>query len=160
MRHPYTEALLRSIPRLDLPSHTRLEAIGGRPPDLLHPPPGCRFAPRCPHARDRCHVEEPPLEDDGTGHLFRCWYPVGIASEQTTLDSVVHEAHIRRPGDALATEEIAEAAGRRRRPARRPRPPPPAPAPAPAPTSGVPPSRTTSAPVDGPPPPAPDEEPY
>ncbi len=145
MRHPYTEALLRSIPRLDLPSHTRLEAIGGRPPDLLNPPPGCRFAPRCPYARDRCHTEEPALVDDGTGHLFRCWYPVGIDSEQTTSDSVVHDAHIRRPGDALATEEIVE--------------------PTEADTGrdewGAPTARDdAAAPVDGPPPPAPDEEPY
>jgi peptide/nickel transport system ATP-binding protein len=168
MRHPYTEALLRSIPRLDLPSHTRLEAIGGRPPDLLHPPPGCRFAPRCPHARDNCHVEEPPLEDDGTGHLFRCWYPVGIASEQTTLDSVVHEAHIRRPGDALATEQIVEApldAGTGTGPDTAPGTAVPTPATGTGTGTGTdewgaPVADDGLAPVDGPPPPAPDEEPY
>jgi peptide/nickel transport system ATP-binding protein len=164
MRHPYTEALLRSIPRLDLPSHTRLEAIGGRPPDLLMPPPGCRFAPRCPHARERCHAEEPDLVDDGTGHLFRCWYPVGLASEQTTVDTVLQEAHVRRPGDELATEEIIE-------------PPADLEAPAAATASTTTTTATTaaatdewgapvdplddpSAPVDGPPPPAPEEDPY
>ena len=47
---PYTEALLKSVPRLENPSHTRLAVIGGRPPDLIAPPPGCRFAPRCPYA--------------------------------------------------------------------------------------------------------------
>ena len=61
MKMPYTKALLRSIPKLDEPSHTRLMTIAGRPPDLVNPPPGCRFAPRCPYAQDRCHVEEPPL---------------------------------------------------------------------------------------------------
>ncbi len=99
MRHPYTEALLRSIPRLDLPSHTRLEAISGRPPDLVAPPEGCRFAPRCPYAQDKCRAEEPPLMEDEAGHLHRCWFPVGIASEQTTVDTIVSEAHIRNEGD-------------------------------------------------------------
>jgi peptide/nickel transport system ATP-binding protein len=78
MRHPYTEALLKSIPKLTLPSHTRLESIPGRPPDLLHPPAGCKFAARCPYAQERCFVEEPKLEEHGTpGHEFACFYPVG-----------------------------------------------------------------------------------
>ena len=79
VRMPYTEALLGSIPRLDAPSHTRLSAIGGRPPDLVNPPEGCNFAPRCPYAQERCHAEEPPLVADATAsdHLYRCWYPVG-----------------------------------------------------------------------------------
>ncbi len=106
MRHPYTEALLRSIPRLDLPSHTRLEAISGRPPDLVNPPTGCRFAARCPYAQADCVAEEPPLVDDGTGHLFRCWHPVGIESEQTTVDSVIEEAHVRSSDDDLATDAV------------------------------------------------------
>src|SRR5690242_3416112 len=77
-RMPYTEALLRAIPRLDHDSHTRLLAIGGRPPDLVDPPPGCRFAPRCEHVQERCRREEPPLGGDGErGHEFACWYPVG-----------------------------------------------------------------------------------
>jgi peptide/nickel transport system ATP-binding protein len=76
-RMPYTEALLRAIPRLEQPSHTRLLAIGGRPPDLVSPPPGCRFAPRCDRARERCRQDEPPLRPDGTpNHDFACWYPV------------------------------------------------------------------------------------
>lgn len=78
MRMPYTEALLQSIPRLDQPSHTRLNAIPGRPPELLDPPPGCAFAPRCAFARDRCREEAPPLtETDNPEHRFACWYPVG-----------------------------------------------------------------------------------
>ncbi len=106
MRHPYTEALLRSIPRLDLPSHTRLEAIGGRPPDLLNPPSGCRFAARCSYAQERCQAEEPPLIDDGDGHLYRCWFPVGIDQPQTTVDSVVKDPDVRAPSDPQATETL------------------------------------------------------
>jgi peptide/nickel transport system ATP-binding protein len=78
MKMPYTEALLNSIPKLENPSHTQLDIIGGRPPVLINPPPGCRFAPRCKYAQERCTVEEPPLiEGDAPGHVYRCWYPVG-----------------------------------------------------------------------------------
>ncbi len=78
MRHPYTEALLKSIPKLDQPSHMRLDAISGRPPDLVHPPSGCRFAARCPYAQERCRQEAPPLVvHDTPGHEYACWFPVG-----------------------------------------------------------------------------------
>jgi peptide/nickel transport system ATP-binding protein len=78
MKMPYTKSLLRSIPKLDEPSHTRLVTIPGRPPDLVNPPKGCRFAPRCAYARDRCHVEEPPLvAAERPDHVYACWYPVG-----------------------------------------------------------------------------------
>ena len=78
MRMPYTEALLESIPKLDDPSHTRLRAIAGRPPDLINPPTGCRFSPRCPYVQDRCRAEAPPLAEAETpGHSYACWYPVG-----------------------------------------------------------------------------------
>jgi peptide/nickel transport system ATP-binding protein len=78
MKMPYTEALMQSIPKLDQPSHTRLMAIGGRPPDLVNPPPGCKFAPRCLYAQPECLVEEPPLVQAETpGHVYRCWHPVG-----------------------------------------------------------------------------------
>jgi peptide/nickel transport system ATP-binding protein len=79
MKMPYTEALLASIPKMADASHTRLAVIPGRPPDLVNPPKGCRFAPRCPYAREKCISEEPPLTvtpDDPT-HSFACWYPVG-----------------------------------------------------------------------------------
>jgi len=76
-RMPYTEALLRAIPRLEEASHTRLLAIGGRPPDLVDPPPGCRFAPRCSRMQERCTRDEPPLQPDSDpGHHFACWYPL------------------------------------------------------------------------------------
>jgi oligopeptide/dipeptide ABC transporter ATP-binding protein len=74
---PYTEALLASIPNLTNPSHTRLRAIGGRPPDLIDPPTGCRFAARCPYVQDKCRAEAPPLVAAPTpGHEYRCWFPL------------------------------------------------------------------------------------
>jgi len=84
-RMPYTEALLRSIPRLSERSHSRLRAIPGRPPDLASTFTGCRFAPRCPYVQDRCRAEEPPLRTAGQGHEFRCWYPVGSPEGDTAL---------------------------------------------------------------------------
>ena len=87
MLHPYTEALLRSIPKIDNPSHTRLRVITGRPPDLLNPPPGCSFAPRCPYAGDRCRVEAPPLEEVGSrGHRFACFHPLGSPQNAEALE--------------------------------------------------------------------------
>jgi peptide/nickel transport system ATP-binding protein len=78
MRHPYSEALLESIPKLEAPNHTRLAAIGGRPPDLVNLPPGCKFAPRCPNVQEKCLKEEPPLIEHGTpGHEYACYFPVG-----------------------------------------------------------------------------------
>jgi peptide/nickel transport system ATP-binding protein len=77
MKMPYTEALLSSIPKLGDASHTRLATIPGRPPDLVHPPAGCKFAPRCAYVQDRCQEEEPPLVEADDGHQFRCWFPVG-----------------------------------------------------------------------------------
>jgi len=79
MKMPYTKSLMRSIPKIEDPSHTRLLTIPGRPPDLINPPPGCGFAPRCAYARERCHEERPPLAptSETDEHLFACWYPVG-----------------------------------------------------------------------------------
>jgi oligopeptide/dipeptide ABC transporter ATP-binding protein len=76
MAMPYTEALLKSMPRIGNPSHTRLTAIEGRPPDLLNPPAGCPFSPRCPYAQDKCHKEKPPLVEAAPGHSYACWYPL------------------------------------------------------------------------------------
>jgi peptide/nickel transport system ATP-binding protein len=75
---PYTEALMNAVPPVAGPNHVRLQVIPGRPPDLLKPPVGCKFSPRCPYAQDRCLTEEPPLRDAGSAdHQFRCWFPVG-----------------------------------------------------------------------------------
>ena len=82
LRHPYTEALLASIPKIGDPSHTRLQTIGGRPPNLIDPPAGCKFSPRCAYVQDRCRTEDPPLTDpDEHGHQYRCWFPVEITKK-------------------------------------------------------------------------------
>jgi len=70
--HPYSRALLESIPRLGARAE-RLVAIEGQPPDLARLPPGCAFAPRCPHVMERCRAEAPPERPVGDGHVTRCW---------------------------------------------------------------------------------------
>jgi peptide/nickel transport system ATP-binding protein len=86
MKMPYTEALLRSIPKIAEPSHTRLLAIPGRPPDLVDVPRGCRFAARCAYVQDRCREEQPPLtRGTAPGHEFRCWFPVGTPAGRAAL---------------------------------------------------------------------------
>jgi oligopeptide/dipeptide ABC transporter ATP-binding protein len=101
MKMPYTEALLMSIPKLEDRSHTRLNAIAGRPPDLVNPPKGCRFAPRCPYAVDKCVNEEPPLiaTAEDPNHLYACWYPVGSEG--------YHEAKVRIAASKHATDALA-----------------------------------------------------
>jgi peptide/nickel transport system ATP-binding protein len=89
MQMPYTEALLRSVPRIDGPRHATFVTIGGRPPDLAHLPAGCSFAPRCSRVQDRCRTEDPPLTPGRTpGHEFACWFPLGggSISDGTSLD--------------------------------------------------------------------------
>jgi peptide/nickel transport system ATP-binding protein len=76
MHHPYTQALLASIPRLASDRSKALHAIGGLPPDLSNPPTGCRFAARCSYATDKCREQEPPLEGKLPDHKFSCWHPV------------------------------------------------------------------------------------
>tara|TARA_B100000287_G_scaffold430656_1_gene486330 strand:- start:1721 stop:2836 length:1116 start_codon:yes stop_codon:yes gene_type:complete len=84
--HPYTEALLRSIPKTDQPSHTRLAAIAGRPPTLIGITKGCSFSPRCPYAQERCFEEAPPLEETTQGHYTACWHRVGTPENQEAWD--------------------------------------------------------------------------
>ena len=76
MHHPYSQALLASIPRLEQDSKFRLHSIPGLPPDLTNPPAGCRFAPRCDRATDQCRTEEPPLSAASDEHFFACWHPI------------------------------------------------------------------------------------
>jgi oligopeptide/dipeptide ABC transporter ATP-binding protein len=73
--HPYTQALLGSVPNIRLVGDT-LKIMGGSPPDLIEPPPGCRFHPRCPQAFDRC-TTEPPLVEVGEGRRVACWLHTG-----------------------------------------------------------------------------------
>jgi peptide/nickel transport system ATP-binding protein len=76
MHHPYTQALLASIPQLDQDASKALHAIPGLPPDLSHPPQGCRFAARCSRATDKCRTNEPSLSGKTYEHRFSCWHPV------------------------------------------------------------------------------------
>ena len=73
--HPCTEGLMTSIPRLDTPVGARLEAIPGAVPHPLNLPKGCKFAPRCKYATEKCMNEEPKLELAEDNHLIRCFYP-------------------------------------------------------------------------------------
>ena len=72
-RHPYTQGLLRAVPRLDHPPKQPLATIPGLVPNPLRLPSGCRFRARCPWAMAKCVVEEPPLLDLGGGHASACW---------------------------------------------------------------------------------------
>jgi peptide/nickel transport system ATP-binding protein len=86
MRHPYTEALLASIPRVENRSHTILQTIPGRPPDLTNIPARCRFADRCRYAQPRCLQEDPALySSDEPGHEYRCFFPVGTDAGRDAL---------------------------------------------------------------------------
>jgi peptide/nickel transport system ATP-binding protein len=73
-RHPYTQGLIRSIPRIDTAAthKPRLETIAGTVPKLIAPPEGCRFAPRCKHAVAACTRETPPLRTVASGHQVAC----------------------------------------------------------------------------------------
>jgi len=71
-RHPYTVALINSVPRLE-EKGKRLFSIEGQPPSLLNLPPGCRFAARCNQVMDRCREQQPLEVDVGDGHLVSCW---------------------------------------------------------------------------------------
>jgi len=89
-RHPYTEALFQSLPDKAAESKERLYSIPGMPPDLIHPPEGCRFAARCRYATDRCRADEPPLSGEVAGHSFACFYPVGEHEWSRTRSTVEH----------------------------------------------------------------------
>jgi peptide/nickel transport system ATP-binding protein len=76
-RHPYTEALFQSLPDRVAGTRERLYSIPGTPPDLVDPVGGCRFAPRCRYAADRCRDAEPPLAGETPDHQYACYYPAG-----------------------------------------------------------------------------------
>jgi oligopeptide transport system ATP-binding protein len=81
-RHPYTLALLSSLPRVDHTSGERLATIPGLPPDLLGLPLGCPFAPRCAYVVERCRQENPRLEPIGLGHEIACWVDVAAGRKR------------------------------------------------------------------------------
>jgi oligopeptide/dipeptide ABC transporter ATP-binding protein len=72
--HPYTLALLKSVPRMDQPRQAKLDPVVGQPPDLTKLDGGCAFRPRCRYAIDRCAMEIPALEETGDGQQTACWH--------------------------------------------------------------------------------------
>jgi peptide/nickel transport system ATP-binding protein len=109
MHHPYTQALLASIPLLSQDRNMRLLSIPGLPPDLGHPPPGCRFAARCRLATDKCRAEEPPLIGATLDHLHSCWHPV---DGPLTADEIIAAAGAQNqyPPTAGSTDAAAQTA--------------------------------------------------
>ncbi|WP_330241888.1 dipeptide/oligopeptide/nickel ABC transporter permease/ATP-binding protein [Streptomyces sp. NBC_00525] len=79
-RHPYTRALVSSVPDLAADRDRPLPTVEGAPPDPLVPAPGCAFEPRCPRRRERCAEEAPPLDEFGGGHRVACWYPLPVSA--------------------------------------------------------------------------------
>jgi oligopeptide/dipeptide ABC transporter ATP-binding protein len=88
-QHPYTWSLLRSIPRIDALRHERLRSIEGIAPDLLHPPAGCRFHPRCPFRIEKCFTDEPKLEDVAPDQRAACWVKMERARREMKADELV-----------------------------------------------------------------------
>jgi oligopeptide/dipeptide ABC transporter ATP-binding protein len=106
MRHPYTEALLASIPQLDQDASQRLYSIPGLPPDLTNPPSGCRFAARCLYATDICRNEDPQLAGPDPHHPFACWHPRDISVDEVAGAGEV----IARAVKTAANREVADTA--------------------------------------------------
>ena len=98
MRHPYSRALLASIPRLEQDNSQQLHSIPGLPPDLTNPPPGCRFAPRCDQSTDQCRTQEPVLSNMSDEHAFACWHPVDgpldLSSSRGRRDFIANEDEV------------------------------------------------------------------
>ena len=88
-QHPYTWSLLRSIPRVDALRHERLRSIEGLAPDLLHPPAGCRFHPRCPFRIEKCFTDEPRLQEVALGQKAACWVTMDRARKEMDADNLV-----------------------------------------------------------------------
>jgi oligopeptide/dipeptide ABC transporter ATP-binding protein len=81
-QHPYTWSLLRSLPRLDADRRERLRSIEGLPPDLIDPPTGCRFHPRCPFRIERCYRDDPTLEQVAPDQQAACWVTMDHAYKE------------------------------------------------------------------------------
>ena len=107
-RHPYTEALFRSLPERGAESGAKLYSIPGLPPDLTRPPTGCRFAARCAYAQDHCRAEDPQLSGETSKHEYACFFPVG-AVESSAKKAPVTLAE-RTTDEALPEVEIGEPA--------------------------------------------------
>jgi peptide/nickel transport system ATP-binding protein len=115
VRHPYTEALLASIPRIEADRTQPLYSIPGLPPDLRNPPAGCRFAPRCAFATDRCVAEDPPFGGEDPHHPYACFYPRAASVSNSSEAGAAllaqaerNEALVARFGKELKTLEVLE----------------------------------------------------
>ena len=105
-QHPYTWSLLKSIPRVDAVRHERLRSIEGLAPDLLHPPKGCRFHPRCPFRIEKCLTEDPPLVQVKPDQLSACWVTMDRARDEMGADRITDispgAASGLKPGEIIA----------------------------------------------------------
>jgi oligopeptide/dipeptide ABC transporter ATP-binding protein len=106
MRHPYSEALLESIPRLDQDRSQRLYSIPGVPPDLAKEIPNCRFQPRCRYAIERCSTEDPGYENLGAGHIYACFNPVGGTLSQREVKDQDKVAAVAKQGADTRQSEL------------------------------------------------------
>ncbi|MDD9301710.1 MAG: ABC transporter ATP-binding protein [Desulfobacter sp.] len=94
MKMPYTRALFESLPRLENPVHSKLNPIDGRPPNLISPPRGCCFAPRCACAAQLCHEKKPPfLCGDDKAYKTACWYPLTSPGKGSEQDPIKNKRH-------------------------------------------------------------------
>ena len=82
--HPYTLGLLQSVPRLE-PGQAELKSIQGNPPDLIDPPPGCKFHPRCVFAEEKCSQQTPALKVFEKEHKVACWFPEKVIEARQGL---------------------------------------------------------------------------
>ncbi len=105
-RHPYADALLRSIPRIDQPSHTRLEPIPGRPPELINSPVQCAYAPRCRYAQPDCLDSIPAVQGVMGTHEFACHHPANTDRGREAL-----AANVAAGRNAAGLEVIGYAGG-------------------------------------------------
>ncbi len=105
MRHPYTEALLESIPDIRANRGGVLYSIPGLPPDLSNAPAGCRFSPRCRYAQDRCHQDDPQLERESADHAYACFFPVRRQPRPETPHNVAADDSPRATASAPETTE-------------------------------------------------------
>jgi peptide/nickel transport system ATP-binding protein len=104
-RHPYTEALFQALPEKAVETRERLYSIPGAPPDLVHPPQGCRFAPRCRYVTSRCREQAPELSGETSAHTYRCFFPVGLKEREIAGQAVVTEPE--RPQHVASAEAVA-----------------------------------------------------
>jgi peptide/nickel transport system ATP-binding protein len=107
-RHPYTEALFHALPEKSAETRERLYSIPGAPPDLVKPPEGCRFAPRCRYATDKCRTEPPELNGETSAHTYRCFFPVGAKEKTVQGQLTVIEPAPASGLDALVEQRVGD----------------------------------------------------